>query len=73
MTFTLIVQGRDIACAVTRDALERHLLNQREADDAALVSAFERGRRQILDAAERKNQAVESARILLTAGDLGEP
>lgn len=58
LTFTLISQGRNIACAVTRDALERHFLCRRESDDATLVSAFERGLRRILEAADRKSRAL---------------
>jgi hypothetical protein len=71
LTFALMSQGRDIACAVTRDALERHFLFRRESDDATLVSAFERGLRRILEAADRKNRALRGARILVTAADLG--
>ncbi|WP_408440552.1 DUF1488 family protein [Paraburkholderia caffeinilytica] len=64
-------QGRGIACAVTRDALERHFLFRRESDDATLVSAFERGLRRILEVADRKSRALQGARILVTAADLG--
>jgi Protein of unknown function (DUF1488) len=71
LTFTLMSQGRDIACAVTRDALERHFLFRRESDDATLVSAFERGLRRILEVADRKSRALRGARILVTAADLG--
>ncbi|REG60809.1 uncharacterized protein DUF1488 [Paraburkholderia sp. BL6669N2] len=71
ITFTLMSQGRYIACAVTRDALERHFLCRRESDDATLVSAFERGLRRILEVSERKSRALRSARILVTAADLG--
>ena len=71
VTFTVRSQGRDIACAVTRDALERHLLFRRESDDATLVSAFERGVKRILEVADRKSRALRTTRILVTAADLG--
>jgi hypothetical protein len=71
LTFTVMSQGRDIACAVTRDALERHFLFRRESDDATLVSAFERGVKRILEAADRKSRALRATRILVTAADLG--
>jgi hypothetical protein len=70
LTFTLMSQGRSIACAVTRDALERHFLFRRESDDATIVSAFERGLRRILEVADRKSRLLRGARILLTAADL---
>ena len=71
LTFTLMSQGRDIACAVTRDALERHFVLRRESDDTTLVAAFERGLRRILEAADRKSRALQAARVLVTATDLG--
>ena len=70
LTFTLISHGRDITCAVTRDALERHFLFRRESDDATLLSAFERGFRRILEIADQKSRALRSVRILVTAADL---
>ncbi|WP_027803520.1 DUF1488 family protein [Paraburkholderia dilworthii] len=70
LTFTLMSQGRDIACAVTRDALERHFLFRRESDGATLVSAFERGAKRILEAADRKGRALPATRMLVKAADL---
>jgi Protein of unknown function (DUF1488) len=72
VTFTLTSQGQDIACAVTRDALERHILLRRESDDQTLFAAFERGLRRILVAAERKSRALRNSRVLVTASDLRE-
>jgi hypothetical protein len=72
ITFTLISQGRQIACTVTRDALERHLLLRRESDDKTLFVAFKRGLRRILEAADRKCRALRLPRALVTAADLGE-
>lgn len=72
ITFTLISQGRHVACAVTRDALERHLLLRRESDDKKLFAVFERGIKRILEVADRKSRALRDSRILLTAADLAE-
>ncbi|MDE1180961.1 DUF1488 family protein [Paraburkholderia sp.] len=71
ITFTLIAQGRAIACAVTRDALERHILFRREPDDSMLVKAFENARKRILAVAEEKLHSLRGARVLVTAADLG--
>lgn len=72
VTFTLTSQGRDLVCAVTRDALERHILLQRESDYKTLFAAFERGLRRIIAAAERKSLVLRNTRVLVTASDLGE-
>jgi hypothetical protein len=72
ITFTLLSQGRAISCAVTRDALERHLLLRRSSDDKTLLSVFERGLKRILEAADKKSRALRGSRVLLTASDLGE-
>jgi hypothetical protein len=73
ITFTLMSQGQAISCAVTRDALERHLLLRRSSDDKTLLSVFERGLKRILEAADKKSRALRGPRVLLTAADLGEP
>jgi hypothetical protein len=72
ITFTLLSQGQTISCAVTRDALERHLLLRRSSDDKTLLSVFERGLKRILEAADKKSRALRDSRVLLTATDFAE-
>ncbi len=69
VTFSLCTHGRDIECAVTRDALEQHFWLRRGAAEARIIRAFEDGRKRITAAAKRKALARGGERIVLTAAD----
>ncbi|HEY1997069.1 DUF1488 family protein [Paraburkholderia sp.] len=73
VTFALMTHGRDVECAVTRDALERHFWLQRDADASRVAKAFEDGCSRILAVAERKALALGSPRVLVTAADFMLP
>ena len=64
LTFTLMSQGRDIACAVTRDALERHFLFRRESDDATCLG-FRTRTQANTGGGRQKSRARRGARILV--------
>lgn len=67
--FQLSTRGRDLECAVTREALEQHFWLQRGAGEARVIKAFTDGRKRITAVAERKMLARPGAKILLTISD----
>jgi hypothetical protein len=67
--FLLSARGRDLECAVTREALEQHFWLQRDADEERVLKTFADGRKRIIAVAERKMLARPGEKILLTAGD----
>jgi hypothetical protein len=69
VNFMLSARGRDLECAVTREALEQHFWLQRGAAAARVLKTFEDGRKRIMAVAERKMLARPGERVLLTIND----
>jgi hypothetical protein len=69
--FMLSIQGREIECSVSREALEQHFWVQPGASDTRILTAFADGRKRIMAVAERKILAHSGERIVLTAADFG--
>jgi Protein of unknown function (DUF1488) len=69
--FQLSSRGRDLECAVTREALEQHFWVQPDASEARILKAFADGRKRIIAVAERKTRAHAGERIVLTVDDFG--
>jgi hypothetical protein len=67
--FQLSTRGRDLECAVTREALEEHFWLQRGAGEARVLKTFADGRKRITAVAERKLLAHPGEKVLLTSGD----
>ncbi|HEY4295634.1 MAG TPA: DUF1488 domain-containing protein [Paraburkholderia sp.] len=67
--FQLSTRGRDLECAVTREALEEHFWLQRGADEARVLKTFADGRKRIIAVAERKTLAHPGEKVLLTIAD----
>jgi hypothetical protein len=44
VVFILSTRGRDVECAIARDALEEHFWLPRDADAARAIKTFESGR-----------------------------
>ena len=69
--FTLSIQGREVECSVSREALEQHFWVQPGACDTRILRAFADGRKRIMAVAERKILAHSGERVVLTAADFG--
>ncbi|MFM0031890.1 DUF1488 domain-containing protein [Paraburkholderia madseniana] len=69
--FMLSIQGREVECSASREALEQHFWVQPGASDTRLLTAFTDGRKRIMAVAERKILAHSGERIVLTAADFG--
>jgi hypothetical protein len=67
--FQLSTRGRDLECAVTREALEQHFWLQPDASPARVLKAFADGRKRITAVAERKMLARQGEKVLLTTSD----
>jgi hypothetical protein len=67
--FQLSTRGRELECAVTREALEQHFWLQRGAGEARVLKAFADGRKRITAVAERKVLARPGEKVLLTISD----
>lgn len=67
--FMLSMRGREVECAVARDALEEHFWLPRGADEMRTLNTFETGRNRIVAVAERKLLARPDERLWLTAND----
>lgn len=67
--FQLCARGRELECAVTREALEQHFWLQRGAPEARTLKAFADGRKRITAMAERKMLARPGEKVLLTIAD----
>ncbi len=69
VSFTLSTRGRDLECAVTREALEQHFWLQPGASEARILKTFRDGCRRIVAVAERKSLARPAEPLLLTSAD----
>jgi hypothetical protein len=69
VNFVLTARGRDLECAVTREALEQYFWLQHGATQARVLKTFEDGRKRITALAERKMLARPGERVLLTIND----
>jgi hypothetical protein len=67
--FQLSTRGRDLECAVTREALEQYFWLQPDASAARVLKAFADGRKRITAVAERKMLARPGDKVLLTISD----
>lgn len=65
------LNGRDIECVVTREALEQHFWVPPGASETRALKAFADGRARIMAVAERKMRARAGERIMLTVDDFG--
>lgn len=70
--FQLSSRGRDLECAVTREALEEHFWLQRGAGEARILKTFADGRKRITAIAERKMLARPGEKVLLTIDDFAK-
>ncbi|QQC66532.1 DUF1488 family protein [Paraburkholderia ginsengisoli] len=67
--FLLSTRGRDLECAVTREALEEYFWLERGAGEARVLKTFADGRKRITAVAERKMLARPGEKVLLTISD----
>lgn len=67
--FQLSARGRELECAVTREALEQHFWLQRDAGEERVLKTFADGRKRIIAVAERKMLARPGEKVLLTISD----
>lgn len=67
--FQLSTRGRDLECAVTREALEQHFWLQHGAGEDRILKTFADGRKRITAVAERKMLARPGEKVLLTISD----
>lgn len=71
VVFVMSLRGRDIECAVTREALEQYFWVQPGASETRMLKAFVDGRARIMAVAERKARAHAGERIVLSVDDFG--
>ncbi|MFM0670631.1 DUF1488 family protein [Paraburkholderia sediminicola] len=69
IVFRLSGQRVDVACAITREALEEHFWLPAGADQVRMLKAFADGRRRIIAAAERKIRLRPSEPVRLGVDD----
>jgi hypothetical protein len=69
VVFMLSIRGREVECAVARDALEEHFWLPRGADEVRTLKTFENGRNRIVAVAQRKLLAHPDERLWLAAND----
>ncbi|MDR6470958.1 hypothetical protein ABIE53_004584 [Burkholderia sp. OAS925] len=67
--FQLSARGRELECAVTREALEQYFWLQRGAAEDRMLKTFADGRKRITAVAERKMLARPGEKVLLTISD----
>jgi hypothetical protein len=67
--FTLSIRGREVECAVTRDALEEHFWLPLGADATRMLKTFENGRNRLFAVAQRKYLARPDESPRLTTND----
>ncbi|CAB3808588.1 hypothetical protein LMG28614_06841 [Paraburkholderia ultramafica] len=67
VVFMLSIRGREIECAVARDALEAHFWLPRDAGEMLTLKTFENGRNRIVAVAQRKLLARPDGRLWLAA------
>ncbi|WP_042301169.1 DUF1488 family protein [Paraburkholderia kururiensis] len=71
VVFFLSSRGRDIECAITRDALEQHFWVQPGDSELRVLKAFTDGRKRIVAVAGRKVLTHPGERVVLTVADFG--
>jgi hypothetical protein len=69
ISFRLSGDRREVACVITRAALEAQFWLPGAADEARMLKAFADGRRRILAVAERKLRLRPGQPVTLTASD----
>ncbi len=69
VSFVLSTRGRDLECAVTREALEQYFWLQPGASETRVLKTFQDGCRRIFAVAERKCLARPTETLLLTSAD----
>lgn len=67
--FTLSIRGREVECAVAREALEEHFWLPHGADATRTLRTFENGRNRIFAPAQRKLLARPDEPLRLTMSD----
>lgn len=67
--FRLTGHRSEVACAITREALEAQFWLPKNADQVRILKAFADGRRRIVAVAERKVRLRPGEPVRLTAGD----
>lgn len=69
ISFRLTGHRSEIACAITREALETQFWLPKDADQVRMLKAFADGRRRIIAVAERKVRLRPGQPVRLTADD----
>jgi hypothetical protein len=69
VVFILRIRGRDVECAIARDALEEYFWLPRGADAMRALKTFENGRKRIVAIAQRKLLARPDEPLRLTPND----
>jgi hypothetical protein len=69
VVFMLSIRGREVECAVAREALEEHFWLPRGSNRTNTLRTFENGRNRIVAVAQRKLLARPDERLSLTAND----
>jgi hypothetical protein len=69
VSFVLSVRGRELECAITREALEQHFWLQPGAGEARILKTFDDGRKRIVAVAERKLLAHPAEKLALVPAD----
>jgi hypothetical protein len=69
ISFRLTGPRSEVACAMTREALEAQFWLPPDADQVRMLKAFADGRRRIIAVAERKVRLRPGEPVRLTAGD----
>jgi hypothetical protein len=69
INFVLPARGRELECAITREALEQHFWLQPSAGEARILKTFEDGRKRIVAVAERKLLAHPAEKLVLMSAD----
>ncbi|SOE50268.1 Protein of unknown function [Burkholderia sp. OK233] len=69
VVFMLSIRGREVECAVAREALEEHFWLPRGANRTNTLRTFENGGNRIVAVAQRKFLARPAEPLRLTASD----
>ena len=69
MSFRLSGHRSEVACAITREALEAQFWLSTDADQVRMLKAFADGQRRIIAVAERKVRLCAGEPVRLTADD----
>ncbi|MGF6852840.1 DUF1488 family protein [Paraburkholderia sp. CI3] len=69
ISFRMAGQRSEVACVITREALETQFWLPGDADQVRMLKAFSDGRRRIIAVAERRVRLRSGKPVRLTTGD----